>query len=338
MIKILKEFYQKFLTFWKIEGEENYLTLGVKITLAFLVVILFWALLAPINSSVIASGEIILTSNKKIISHLEGGVIDKIKVQEGQLVSEGEDLIILNTVQVKAKIAQALEGIKATEFQKIATEKRIKSLEQELKIVDELLKDGNASLTRKIDIEKQLHESRGKLGEIMTNIVSLKNELEANRYVLERSVIKAPTSGKVMNLKYQTVGGTIAPATEIMFIVPKNDELIAELKVKPQDIDLLREKMRAKIQLSAYKTRLMPKLNGIIINVSADSFKNEMTGEIYFKARVQIPEAELKKLKMDVKLTPGMPVDGFLITGSRTLFQYLITPISESAYKAFRED
>ena len=68
MIKILKEFYQKFLTFWKIEGEENYLTLGVKITLAFLVVILFWALLAPINSSVIASGEIILTSNKKIIS------------------------------------------------------------------------------------------------------------------------------------------------------------------------------------------------------------------------------------------------------------------------------
>ena len=162
--------------------------------------------------------------------------------------------------------------------------------------------------------------------------------MEANRYVLERSVIKAPTSGKVMNLKYQTVGGTIAPATEIMFIVPKNDELIAELKVKPQDIDLLREKMRAKIQLSAYKTRLMPKLNGIIINVSADSFKNEMTGEIYFKARVQIPEAELKKLKMDVKLTPGMPVDGFLITGSRTLFQYLITPISESAYKAFRED
>jgi len=338
MIKILKELYQKFLTFWKIEGEENYLTLGVKITLAFFVVILFWALLAPINSSVIASGEIILTSNKKIISHLEGGVIDKIKVQEGQLVSEGEDLIILNTVQVKAKISQALEGVKATEFQKIATEKRIKSLEQELKIVDELLKDGNASLTRKIDIEKQLHESRGKLGEIMTNIVSLKNELEANRYVLERSVIKAPTSGKVMNLKYQTVGGTIAPATEIMFIVPKNDELIAELKVKPQDIDLLREKMRAKIQLSAYKTRLMPKLNGIIINVSADSFKNEMTGEIYFKARVQIPEAELKKLKMDVKLTPGMPVDGFLITGSRTLFQYLITPISESAYKAFRED
>ena len=337
-MKIFKKSSQKFLSFWKIEGEENYLTLGVKIILSFLVIIFLWALLAPINSSIISSGEIILTSNKKIISHLEGGVIDKIKIQEGQFVHEGEDLIALNTVQVQSRIVQISESINAMDFQKIATEKRIISLQQELRIVNELLQEENASLTRKIDIEKQLHESTGKLGEIMTNIVSLKNELEANQYVLERSIIKAPVAGNVMNLKYQTIGGTIAPASEIMFIVPEKDELIAELKIKPQDIDLLAEGMKAKIQLSAYKTRLMPKLNGVIINISADSFKNEMTGEIYFKARVKIPDAELRKLKADVKLTPGMPIDGFLITGSRTLFQYLITPISESAYKAFREE
>jgi multidrug efflux pump subunit AcrA (membrane-fusion protein) len=337
-MKIFKKSSQKFLSFWKIEGEENYLTLGVKIMLSFLIIIFLWALLAPINSSIISSGEIILTSNKKIISHLEGGVIDKIKIQEGQFVHEGEDLIALNTVQVQSRIVQISESINAMDFQKIATEKRIISLQQELRIVNELLQEENASLTRKIDIEKQLHESTGKLGEIMTNIVSLKNELEANQYVLERSIIKAPVAGNVMNLKYQTIGGTITPASEIMFIVPENDELIAELKIKPQDIDLLAEGMKAKIQLSAYKTRLMPKLNGVIINISADSFKNEMTGEIYFKARVKIPDAELRKLKADVKLTPGMPIDGFLITGSRTLFQYLITPISESAYKAFREE
>ncbi|MFM7620577.1 MAG: HlyD family efflux transporter periplasmic adaptor subunit [Alphaproteobacteria bacterium] len=338
MTKILKKIYQEFLIFWKIDGEENYLTLGVKISLCLLVIILFWALLAPINSSIIASGEIVLTSNKKILSHLEGGVIDKVIVQEGQFVNEGEDLIVLNTVQVESKIIQISEAINAAEFQKIASKKRINSLQQELRIVNELLKDENTSLTRKIDIEKQLHESQGKLGEIMSNIVSLNNELKANQYILERSVIRAPTSGNVMNLKYQTVGGTITPASEIMFIVPKNDKLIAELKVKPQHIDLLKEGMKAKIQLSAYKTRLMPKLNGVILNVSADSFKNEMTSEIYFKARVEIPETELQKLKEDIKLIPGMPIDGFLITGSRTLFQYLFTPISESAYKAFREE
>jgi epimerase transport system membrane fusion protein len=89
-MKIFKKSSHKFLSFWKIEGEENYLTLGVKIMLSFLVIIFLWALLAPINSSIISSGEIILTSNKKIISHLEGGVIDKIKIQE--ILQENQEI------------------------------------------------------------------------------------------------------------------------------------------------------------------------------------------------------------------------------------------------------
>ena len=334
----MKQFYNKFKAFWRLDEEHHYMTFGLKISLAFLLILIVWASFAPINSSIIANGEIILTANKKTISHLEGGIIEEIKVKEGQFVKAGDDLILLNTVQVKSKIQQVLEGIKASDFQKTATEKRLKTLRQELKIVDELLKDSNSSLTRRLDLEKQYQESEGKLGELIANIAGLQNELISNRHILERSVIKAPVEGYVMDLKHQTLGGIIAPASEIMFIIPKNDILIAEVKVKPQDIDLLVNGMLAKVQLSAYKTRLMPKLDGKLVNVSADSFKNEMTGEVYFKARIEIPESELKKLKTDVKLTPGMPVNAFIITGSRTLLQYLVTPISESAYKAFRED
>ena len=334
----MKQFYNKFKAFWSLADEHHYMTFGLKISLAFLLVLILWASFAPINSSIITTGEIILTANKKTISHLEGGIIEEIKVKEGQFVKSGDELILLNTVQVKSKIQQVLEGMNASEFQKTATEKRLKTLRQELKIVDELLKDSNSSLTRRLDLEKQYQESEGKLGELIANIAGLQNELISNRHILERSVIKAPVSGYVMDLKHQTLGGVIAPASEIMFIIPKNDILIAEVKVKPQDIDLLVEGMVAKVQLTAYKTRLMPKLDGTLVNVSADSFKNDMTGEVYFKARIEIPESELKKLKTDVKLTPGMPVNAFVITGSRTLLQYLITPISESAYKAFRED
>ena len=334
----MKQFYNKFKAFWSLADEHHYMTFGLKISLAFLLVLILWASFAPINSSIITTGEIILTANKKTISHLEGGIIEEIKVKEGQFVKSGDELILLNTVQVKSKIQQVLEGMNASEFQKTATEKRLKTLRQELKIVDELLKDSNSSLTRRLDLEKQYQESEGKLGELIANIAGLQNELISNRHILERSVIKAPVSGYVMDLKHQTLGGIIAPASEIMFIIPKNDILIAEVKVKPQDIDLLVEGMLAKVQLSAYKTRLMPKLDGKLVNVSADSFKNEMNGEVYFKARIEIPESELKKLKTDVKLTPGMPVNAFVITGSRTLLQYLVTPISESAYKAFRED
>ena len=320
------------------EEEPHYITSGLKIFLSFLFILFIWAIFAPINSSIIASGEIILTANKKTISHFSGGIVEEIKVKEGEFVEEGQDLIILSTVQVKAKIEQTLESIKAAEFQKIATIKLITTLKQELKMVDELLQNSNSSLTRKLDLQKQLNEAEGKLGGIMANIMSLKSEHQANEDILEKSVIKSPTSGLVMDLKYQTIGGVIPPTNDIMFIVPRDDKLIAEVKVKPQDIDLLHEGMVAKIQLSAYNSRLMPKLNGKLVNISADSFKNEMNGEIYFKARIEIPESEIKKLKMKITLSPGMPVNVFLITGSRTLLQYLITPISESAYKAFRED
>lgn len=322
----------------KADGEIKEIHFGIKVLLIFCGFFAIWATFAPINSSIITSGEIILTANKKTISHLEGGIIEAIKIKEGQFVNAGDDLILLNTVQVESKIQQVLESIKASEFQKTATEKRLKTLRQELKIVDALLKTSNSSLTRRLDLEKQHQEAEGKLGEVTSNIASLQNELISSQHILERATIKAPVSGYVMDLKHQTLGGIIAPASEIMFIIPKNDTLIAEVKVKPQDIDLLVEGMLAKVQLTAYNTRLMPKLDGKLVNVSADSFKNEMTGEVYFKARIAISEGELKKLKMDVKLTPGMPVNAFIITGSRTLLQYLITPISESAYKAFRED
>jgi multidrug efflux pump subunit AcrA (membrane-fusion protein) len=320
------------------QTKQPYLTTASKIIIGFLFCFFIWATFAPINSSVVANGEIILTSNKKTISHLEGGIVDEIKVSEGEFVEEGQELIVLNTIQVRAKINQVLEGIKGAEFQKLATKNRISALKSELEVVDELLESSNSSLTRKFDLQKQLHESEGRYGELITNIASLQSEYEAALHTLERSVIKAPNAGFVMDLKHQTVGGVIAPATEIMFIVPKNDHLIAEVMVNPVDIDLLTKGMTAKIQLTAYKARLMPKLDGKLEVVSGDSFKNEMNGQVYFKARIEIPDSELTKLKAGIKLTPGMPVTAFVVTGSRTLLQYLLTPIKESAYKAFREE
>lgn len=316
----------------------KYLSLGLKIFLGFLIIFFLWASFAPLNSSIIANGEIIPSSNKQTISHLEGGIIEEVKVKEGQFVEQNQELIILNTIQVKTKITQNIESIKALEAQKTATKKRASTLNQELQIVNELLKKANSSLTRKLDLQKQLHELEGKLGEINATIVSQKSELASSQATLERSIIKSPISGFVMDLKYQTIGGTISPAHDIMFIVPKNDKLIAEIKLNPQDIDLVHKGMIAKVQLSAYKSRLMPKLNAKVVNVSADSFKNENNGQVYFKARIEIPQSEIEKLKSKIDLTSGMPITAFIITGSRTMLQYLLTPIEESAYKAFRED
>ena len=74
------------------------------------------------------------------------------------------------------------------------------------------------------------------------------------------------------------------------------------------------------------------------MSVSADSLTDELSGMSYFLARIQLDEAEIATLKTKVKLNPGMPAQVFIMTGSRTLFNYLFAPITDATYKAFREE
>ncbi len=169
-------------------------------------------------------------------------------------------------------------------------------------------------------------------------IINLVSELSKAKDILKRTVITAPVSGKIMNIKYHTIGAVIQPASEIMDIVPQSEELIIEAKIRPQDIDSVHDGLKAKVSLTAYKGKKVPKLDGKVINVSADIMVNEQSKESYFLARIKIDQKELANLKEQVTLHPGMPAQIFIITGSRSMVSYLLTPIQDSFYKAFREE
>lgn len=169
-------------------------------------------------------------------------------------------------------------------------------------------------------------------------IVALYNQLYASKDILKRSAIISPVAGKVMNIKYHTIGAVVPPGGEIMNIVPQHEELIVEAKIKPQDIDNVMIGMKSKIQLTAYKGKKVPKINGEVINVSPDIISDQQTKESFFLARISINKKDIKKLKSKVDLYPGMPAQVFIITESRSLVSYLFTPISDSTYKAFREE
>jgi len=183
-----------------------------------------------------------------------------------------------------------------------------------------------------------LSETLKEIKESDMEIVALYNQLSASKDILKRSAIASPVSGKIMNIKYHTIGAVVPPGGEIMNIVPQHEELIIEAKVKPQDIDNVVIGMKSKIQLTAYKGKKVPKLNGEVINISPDILTNEQTRESYFLARISISKKDIEKLKSKIELYPGMPAQVFIITGSRSLISYMFTPISDSAYKAFREE
>jgi multidrug efflux pump subunit AcrA (membrane-fusion protein) len=95
--------------------------------------------------------------------------------------------------------------------------------------------------------------------------------------------------------------------------------------------------LAAKVHLTAFKARTTPRLDGRVVYVSADSLVDERTGTPYYDARIEVDRHALERLEQ-VHLYPGMPVQVMVVTGERTLLEYLVQPLHDSLTRAFRED
>ena len=137
-------------------------------------------------------------------------------------------------------------------------------------------------------------------------------------------------------MSVHTIGGVVAPGDVLMLIVPEADNLTAEAKVNPQDIDQVRIGQPALLRLSAFNQRTTPELNGIVARVGADTSTDQRSGASYYTIRISLPPDEVARLG-DVKLIPGMPLEAFIQTGDRTIMSYLVKPLSDQVARAFRE-
>ncbi len=157
--------------------------------------------------------------------------------------------------------------------------------------------------------------------------------------MLDRTVIKSPVNGIVSSMVYHTIGGVISPGTQIMEITPQDDELIIDAFVFPHEVNTVTVGTPVKIQLNPYKQRLVPRIDGKVIYVSANTMvRNTERGQTeFFIVKVKINKDAISNLNADVKLYPGMPVTVFIIRGTRTFLQYLLSPIIDSFHKAFKE-
>jgi HlyD family type I secretion membrane fusion protein len=284
--------------------------------------------------------------------------------ETGELSTSDNDKlqeIAINQLRLfKAKKDKRAGEIKVLEKKLKSAETRLKLFQRELNLIKPLVDEDNLPVLREIDLQKSiaetdeqaelarlqvtnyknddLSETLKEIKESDMEIVALYNQLSASKDVLKRSFITSPNTGKVMNIKYHTIGAVVPPGGEMMSIVPQHEELIIEAKIKPQDIDNVAVGLKSKIQLTAYKGKKIPKINGVVTNVSPDILINEQSKESYFLARVAIAKKDLKKLKNKIELYPGMPAQIFILTDSRSLISYMFSPISDSYYKAFREE
>jgi HlyD family type I secretion membrane fusion protein len=139
-----------------------------------------------------------------------------------------------------------------------------------------------------------------------------------------------------MALRVSSVGEVIGPRDALLDIVPTQEKLVVEARIRPQDIDHVREHSVAEVRLTAFDARTTPLLPGTVVFVSPDRITSQETGESWFVATVEVDAAALRD-HPSLRLQPGMPAELFVKTPERTLFQYLIKPLNAFATHAMRE-
>ena len=170
---------------------------------------------------------------------------------------------------------------------------------------------------------------RGKIAELSERKIAAEDQLK-------HVDIRAPQTGKIHQLSVHTVGGVIGPGETIMLVVPENDALGIEAKVMPNEIDQLRPDQLAVLRFSAFNQRTTPQLNGTISWISAELTQDQHTGASYYTAHIVVPDAEIARLG-GLKVIPGMPVEAFIQTESRTVLSYLLKPLRDQVMRTFRE-
>ena len=170
-----------------------------------------------------------------------------------------------------------------------------------------------------------------------TELSDLEERLTAAKHQVQNVELRAPVSGTIVGMQVHTVGGVIQPGATVLEIVPLEDRLIAEARVEITDIDNLTIGQRADVRLTGLKQRLTPSLAGQITYLSADALTDQHSGHSYYRARIEVTEAELAKLG-GVLLQPGMPAEVTINTGERTALRYLAQPILDSMRHAWREE
>ncbi|MCP3878831.1 MAG: HlyD family efflux transporter periplasmic adaptor subunit, partial [Sulfitobacter sp.] len=167
-----------------------------------------------------------------------------------------------------------------------------------------------------------------------------KQNLKASTDQLNRTVLVSPLRGIVNNLSVTTIGGVVRPGEEILQIIPLDEELFVEARVKPEDIAGVRPGQEATVKLSAYDYTIYGTLKGTVKLISADTFKDERSrapdGDPHYKVTLQVDTEHLTPRQASLQIRPGMQASVELHTGSKTVLQYLLKPLYKSK-EAFRE-
>jgi adhesin transport system membrane fusion protein len=153
----------------------------------------------------------------------------------------------------------------------------------------------------------------------------------------DRTELRSPVDGVVNDVQVTTIGGYVQPGQKIMEVVPMGDKLLVETRVKPSDIAFIKVGDRALVKVTAYDFSVYGGLEGRVVQVSADSIYDENEKQAYFTVIVETDRSYLETAGHRLPITPGMMTDTQIITGRKSILNYLLMPVLRAKSDALRE-
>lgn len=330
---------------------DHYARLGWIVLLIGFGGFMVWAMFAPLDKGVSAPGTVITDGQRKVIQPAVNGVIEEILVKDGDQVKAGQLLVRMNDLQVSAQAEGTREAMAGLQGQingleqSIANQQdQLKSLKEQLANMRTLAKEGYVARNRVLELERSyaqingaMAENQGNLARYQHQLAELQKKLPAYQFDLENATIESPVDGSVINLSVFTKGQVVQAGLKLMEISPLNQQLIVEARVPIMLIDKVHVGLPVEMIFSAFNQRVTPRIPGEVTVVSADRTTEERTGESYYKIQARVNEKGMRMLA-EHQVRPGMPVEVFVITGERTMMNYLLRPFFDRARTSLGEE
>ncbi len=409
---------------------------------ALLACFLIWASFAEVEEVTRGDGRVVPSSRTQIVQSLEGGIIEDILVRQGERVSEGQVLVIIDDtgfasslgeleareLSLRARIARleheaALEETgseiefpadiydtdplvvdsesklyyarqgsldnkiallgerqRQRELELVEARTRLTAAEERLGIAQEeidlkrpLADSGIVPRTELLALDREATELRGEIEALNATIPRLEAgireaeretedqlllfrqnaQAELNETLVELSVVeesllgatdrvvrtdlRAPVDGVINTLHVNTVGGVVQPGEPIVTLVPVDDSLLVEARIRPQDIAFIHLNQPATVKLSAYNFSVYGGLSGFVDNISPDTVYDEATRETYYVVNIKTEQNALRNGSEVLPILPGMVATADILTGQKSVLEYLLTPINRAREEALRE-
>ena len=243
--------------------------------------------------------------------------------------------------------------LEALEQSIAGVERSLALARRELNLTQPLVSEGVVSEVEVLRLQRDVSELRAQIQDRRSSfrtsartdlskneaeLAGIEEVLAAREDQLRRTVVRAPMRGTVKNIRLTTLGGVIQPGSDIMEIVPLEDQLLVEARIRPSDVAFLRPGLPATVKIAAYDYSIYGGLSGELEHISPDTITDEdRRGETFYRIRVRTEQNYLEGRGEQLPIIPGMTATVEILTGHKTVLEYLLKPVLKVRDSAMRE-